>query len=91
MTRPKPGTKSLPLGTSIFCGVSCFVSDAVCDVVSTVDSFVSTLGVSTVGVVICTGAAGSSTGVSVTGAFIGFTGLIGLTGLFTFIGLLVVI
>ena len=66
MTRPKPGTKSLPLGTSIFCGVSLVsveleaVGDD--DVLSLPDDFcVSTFGVSTV-ICICisTGATGGT-------------------------------
>ena len=64
ITRPKPGTKSLPLGTSIFCGVSLVsveleaVGDD--DVLSLPDDFcVSTFGVSTV-ICISTGATGGT-------------------------------
>jgi hypothetical protein len=62
MTKPKPGTKLLPLGTSIF--VSVFVSVvlvAVCDDDVVADDDASAFGVSTV-ICICisTGAAGGT-------------------------------
>jgi hypothetical protein len=79
MTKPKPGTKLLPLGTSIF--VSVFVSfdsDAVGD-----DCIFVTC--------ISTGAVTGVSIIGVAGTSIVLIGLIGLIGLFTFIGLLVVI
>ena len=100
MTSPKPGTKSLPLGTSIFvsvlvsfCSVLAAVGDD--DVLAFPDdcvfgasSFeVSAFGASTFGISICisTGAGGGGSGGGGAGAVIGFIGLTGLIGLSTFV------
>lgn len=98
MTRPKPGTKSLPLGTSIFVSVLvsfCSVELAAVgddDVLSLPDDFcVSAFGVSTFGtstvisICISAGAGGGGSGGGGAGAVIGFIGLTGLIGLSTFV------
>lgn len=98
MTSPKPGTKSLPLGTSIFVSVFVsFVSVGLAtvgddDVLTLPDDFgasafcTSTFGTSTV---ICTcistGAEGGTSCGGGAGAVIGFIGLTGLIGLSTFV------
>ena len=87
ITSPKPGTNSLPLGTSIF--VSVFVSvelEAVGndDVLSFPDDFTSALGISC-GCASIGGGAGGGGGAG-SGGGGGAIGLAGLTGLFTFVG-----
>lgn len=102
ITKPKPPTRSLPFGTSIFCGVSCFDSVFVSTFVSVLVSVLVAVGDDVVadddtsgfGAAIDGGAstcisAGAGGGASATGgagATIGFIGLIGLTGLLTFVG-----
>ncbi len=95
ITRPKPGTKSLPLGTSIFVSVFVsFVSEAVGDddVLALPDDCVfgaSALGVSAFGIsggcASISGGAGGGGGASGAGGG-GIIGLAGFTGLFTFVG-----
>jgi hypothetical protein len=100
ITRPKPPTNSFPFGTSIFCGASCFVSVVLVavgddDVVADDDASCFGAAIDGVSTVICicisTGATGGTSIGAGTGTSIVLIGLIGLTGLFTFIGLLVVI
>jgi hypothetical protein len=92
ITRPKPGTKSLPLGTSIFCGVS-FVSVGLAtvgddDVLTLPDDCV--FGAST-GAAIPTGdsvfiaGGGSGAGGGGGGAAIGLEGFTGLDTLVGFV------
>ena len=97
MTSPKPGTKSLPLGTSIFVSVLVSLVSVLAavgddDVLSLPDDFcVSAFGVSTFGtsavisICISAGAVGGGSGGGGTGAVIGFIGLTGLIGLSTFV------
>jgi hypothetical protein len=100
ITSPKPGTKSLPLGTSIFVSVFVsFVSEAVGDddVLALPDDCVfgaSVLGASAFGAsafgISCGcdsigGGAGGGGGASGGGGG-GIIGLAGFTGLFTFVG-----
>lgn len=97
MTSPKPGTKSLPLGTSIFVSVLVSLVSVLAavgddDVLSLPDDFcVSAFGVSTFGtsavisICISAGAGGGGSGGGGAGAFIGFIGLTGLIGLSTFV------
>ena len=98
MTRPKPGTKSLPLGTSIF--VSVFVSFVSVGLATVGDNDVLTLpddcvfgastfgasifGIST-GIASIGGGAGGGGGDSCGGGG-GAIGLAGFTGLLTFVG-----
>ncbi len=102
ITRPNPGTKSLPLGTSIFCGVS-FVCVGLAtvgddDVLALPDDFTSfgasALGASAFGIsafgisggCASIGGGAGGGGGASGGGGGGIIGLAGFTGLLTFVG-----